>query len=139
LLIHVGEYHNPAIIDERKTESYKLEYAKFDENGKVIAKGAQHADPEFEGFTYGDDPNNKIKRNLGKLDVGDYIFFMWTFSERKCRQHILNRLVKGSVDAAVLWNELEPFREVAESILWEMRVMRLMRIRTLTVYGQRVT
>lgn len=85
LLIHIGEYLKPAVIDENRPTEYNLEYAKFDEKG-VVAEGQPHIDPEFETFTYGDDPRNRAKKNLGKLEVGDYIFFMWTFIEKHSRE-----------------------------------------------------
>jgi hypothetical protein len=45
-LIHVGEYPNPAVIDEEKPEIYKLEYTKFDDNG-VVSRGVSHIDPRI--------------------------------------------------------------------------------------------
>lgn len=81
LLIHVGEYLEPAAIDMKNPTEYALKYARFS-NDKVSTKGELHIDPEFDDFTYGDDPQNRAKRNLGKMQVGDYIFFMWTFIEK---------------------------------------------------------
>ena len=82
----MGEYLRPAVIDEERPTEYSLEYAKFDEGGRVVAKGQPHVDPEFETFTYGDYPENPAKVNLGKLGLGDYIFFMWTFLEKNSRE-----------------------------------------------------
>jgi len=81
LIIHIGEYLRPSIIDTRRPHEYKIKYAMFNENGKVSQKGDLHVDPEFETFTYGDFPQKGAKANLGKLTRGNYIFFNCTFLE----------------------------------------------------------
>jgi hypothetical protein len=110
LLIHVGEYLSPAIINEEKPETYKLEYAKFDDDG-VASKGISHVDPEFKGYTYGDDPNNRIKKNLAKLDIGDYIFFMWTFLGRHSQEKL------RYIPAYLKIKEITTVREILEKSL----------------------
>ncbi|MFQ5710485.1 MAG: hypothetical protein ACE5GD_01760 [Candidatus Geothermarchaeales archaeon] len=82
LIIHIGEYFKPSIIDVKRPYEYEIRYAKFDEDGKATPKGDLHIDPEFEMFTYGDHPWKGAKANLGRLKVGDYIFFNCTFLEK---------------------------------------------------------
>ena len=81
LIIHIGEYLEPHVIDPNLPEKYKIKYAKFNQNGKISRQGRIHRDPEFNTFTYGDFPEKAAKANLGELGIGDYIFFNSTFIE----------------------------------------------------------
>lgn len=81
LLIHIGDYFRPSIIDTRRPYEYKIKYAKF-EDGKVAPDGFLHRDPEFNSFTYGDYPDTGAKANLGRLNPSDFIFFNCTFLEK---------------------------------------------------------
>jgi len=83
ILIHIGEYLRPSIIDTKRPEEYEIKHAMFDDEGKVAPRGDVHVDPKFTpSFTYGDHPWKPSKANLGKLEIGDYIFFNCTFLEK---------------------------------------------------------